>query len=262
MGSEQLETGSSMTGAKWKSPIVAAGLALGLIAVGCTNSAGFDVADAGAPPTTSRSQATHVDPATVAPDDAGPLSDADGSWADLAVRGAVEAEYFSSIGDITSASSLVVVGHVVGLGPVRTIIGDAEGDVLSVPSLQVEIEEILAGQTHDPSIGIGGILTVESLRVPRKDDLPKESAVMFLMYKADIERNHMTLAEEVGKYRLISSQGLMRPSSDGIIEAPVFEAAYGNDTVGPLYEQHPLLARIRQMSSSELKAEVRRIGGE
>jgi len=242
--------------------VLVATVAALLIAAGCTTSSNLEGGDTEGSQSASRSQLTQVEPGNATTDNTLPAPDVDESWSDLAVHGAVEADYFSSIGDITSASSLVVVGHVVGLGPVRTIIGDAEGDILSVPSLQVEIDEVLAGHTHDPSIGTGGILTVESLRVPRKDDLPKESAVMFLMYKADTERNHQILAEEIGKYRLISSQGLMRPNSDGIIEAPVFEAAYGNDTVGTLYEQHPLLAQIRQMSSAQLKAEVRRIGGE
>lgn len=147
------------------------------------------------------------------------------AWAVLATEGAVEAEFFGTLDEIAEESTAVIIGTVVELGPTRTIVGDAEGDVLELPSLRVRVDRLIRGSLPTGD-GPGDFLTLETLRVPPADRLPRHPALMFLRYKHDPASPATPVPSDEGKYRLVSSQGLMIPGPDGTTLLPVFEAAY------------------------------------
>jgi hypothetical protein len=146
-------------------------------------------------------------------------------------HGAVEVEWFETLEEIVDGSTAVIVGTVLGHGPKRTIVGDAEGDLLDLPSLEVRVDRLLAGSLSEG--GIGDSIVLQTLRVPSEDRLPRGPAVFFVRYMLeDAARLGAEPAPgDEGRYRLVSSQGLMIADVDGRVRLAVFEAAY-SDVIG------------------------------
>ena len=178
------------------------------------------------------------------------------AWGALSSEGAIEAEFFQSLDQMAAESTTVIVGTVIELGPVRTIVGDAEGDVLLLPSLIVRVDRVIRGSLPTGE-RLGDFLTLEALRVPAADRLPREPALMFIRYKHDPRSPATPSPSDEGKFRLVSSQGLMIPGPGGTTLLPVFEAAYRDLLGDPLWaggDATSLYANTRDASTDEIVA--------
>jgi hypothetical protein len=133
---------------------------------------------------------------------------------------ALEAETFVSLDDIAARSSAVVVARIVGPRPNREVRGDADGDVLSLSSVELEVLEYLAGTR---TLEAGERLLLEPM-LPMPEVAADTVWVMFLRSKEDDVQgrpNPEALPVEAGIWRQVNSQGLFIDRGDGLVVNPV-----------------------------------------
>ncbi len=141
-------------------------------------------------------------------------------WAAQTVLAAGEAEHYETVEAMTRHASAVVVGQVLGQGPVRRMIRGGRAVVFE--SLQVEVLYALAGTRH---LEPGDQVRVEMLAAP--DDAKGRAAVLFLRCNQDDTDGNVdpnVPAYEAGVYRLVGSQGVFVDRGDGVPVNPITEA--------------------------------------
>ena len=186
------------------------------------------------------------------------------AWGYDPVPAATEVEWFSTLEEMTTRASLVVVGRIIGPGPQRQLHGDpGTGDSLVYGSYMVEVIAALGG-TRDATPG--DMLRVEGSG-PQSEKAVDTVAILFLRLKSDDHQGRAdpnALNAERGLYRLVSSQGVFIDRGDGVPVNPFKEAQLasmlgeGTPTevaLGPNLHRHgmaPVAATVREMTVTEL----------
>ena len=177
--------------------------------------------------------------------------------------------------NITTRSSAVVVGRVIGRGDTQSVVGDTPDDVVQIPSMIVEIIEPLGGPR---ALQPGARITLRGLGVPPDvETLEQSEAVMFLRHLRDgfDGRPEPSFAEEADEWRLVSLEGVVVDRGDGRMVAPIgevtqmLEADAGPDLEAWLTSDHaefagsePSVTRdVRDLTRDDLLDRIRDFAG-
>lgn len=139
------------------------------------------------------------------------------AWAEQTVLATSEGEQYDSVESMSRRASSVVVGKVLGPGPVRRL---PRGTVYE--SLQVEVLDALAGTR---SLEPGDHVRVEMPHAPH--EVKGRVAVFFLRCNQDDSDGNLNSdvpASEAGIFRLLGHQGVFVDRGDGVPINPITEA--------------------------------------
>ncbi len=150
-------------------------------------------------------------------------------WASQAVVAGFEGEYFDGLEVMAQSASTVVIGQILSANKQRTYGPEEEGQI-AIFQVEVEVLAVLGGPNP---VSTGDTLVVESpFTFP--ETTPSAAAILFLRLHDDADIIGPLDPESRGKYRLISSQGVIVDSPDGAVN-PASDRAH-------LEIEHPDLA--------------------
>lgn len=146
-------------------------------------------------------------------------------WGQFDRSNADEAELADSIDGMARSASAVVVGSVEAVREGRTFVGDVADDTFTYMELVVRVEDVVAGTLP---IRAGETLVLEELgtRLATGSSLTGATHLLFVRAKGE-PRPGVTLAgpldDDRGRFRLLSSQGVVIGTSQGL-RNPLLEA--------------------------------------
>jgi len=194
------------------------------------------------------------------------------AWSGFALpAGAVEMEHFTDLGVFVNSATVVLLGRILGPGPTVTLSGDpgVPEDVSTVPSVRVEVLDVLAGELV-PGSGTQ-VVTITGLRVPEGGPSP-EPGILFLRHHRDPrylpeEPDLATIADPAERAALVAQRSAWRAFSRDkyhLVNTQGVLTASGGVTVAPARPDaaaDPLLASLVGRPFAEVEAAIRAVAG-
>lgn len=172
-------------------------------------------------------------------------------WASTAPgEGAIYLRSWVDARGLAQRSDAVILGDVLGFGSDRVVKGDAEGDVLTFGSLEVEVTDVLFGSLEPAGGRESSVIRLELFRMPSEP--PKGAVVLFL--KRDVSDDGAIY------YGTTHPAGVVVEGSTGSVVVPVYEAQYGeNSRLDRSAPEHEWLREWESMSLEQVADWVRQV---